>query len=166
MRSFVAGMIRGMDDCTVFLAPRINSYKRFRVDRLAPTRKVWTIGSRNAAFRLCGAGRRSIRVECRTPGADANPYLVMAGLLAAGLDGIRQHLDCGDPVEDDAFDAGIAHIPRSLNEATLALRSSVTLRKAFGDAVIDHYVRAAEWEQDSFDRAVTDWELATGFDTA
>ncbi len=166
MRSFVAGMIRGIDDCTVFLAPRINSYKRFSVDRLAPTRKVWTQGSRNAAFRLCGAGRRSIRVECRVPGADANPYLVMAGLLAAGLDGIRQHLDCGDPVEDDAFDAGIAHIPRSLSDATLALRSSVTLRKAFGDAVIDHYVRAAEWEQSAFDRAVTDWELLTGFDTA
>lgn len=166
MRSFVAGMIRGIDECMLFLAPRINSYKRLHVDRLAPTRKVWTLTSRSAAFRLCGSGKRSIRIECRVPGADANPHLVMATLLAAGLDGVRQHLDCGDPVEDDAFDAGIAHVPLDLKDSILALRSSSTMRKAFGDPVIDHYIRAAEWEQGAFDRAVTDWELLTGFETA
>lgn len=166
MRSFVAGMIRNIDDCTIFLAPHVNSYKRFRAEGQSPTRKIWSIESRSAAFRLCADGARAIRIECRVPGADANPYLAMATLLAAGLDGIRQHLDCGDPVEGAALNAGVAHIPGSLTDAALALRSSVTMRKAFGDEVVERYVRAAEQEQEAFDRAVTDWELSNGFETA
>ena len=166
MRAFVAGLIRSLDDCTVFLAPYVNSYKRFREGSFAPTRKVWAVDNRTAALRLCGDGTTAIRIECRLPGADANPYLAVAALVAAGLDGIAQHLECGEPAEGDAYGGKGAHIPRTLREATLALHGSSMLRAAMGDDVVDHYVHAAEWEQEAFDRAVTDWEIARGFERA
>ncbi len=158
MRAFLGGLLRGLDDCAPFYAPGVNAYKR--LGGVEPMLKAWSIANRNAAFRLCGEGTGAIRIECRAPGADANPYLAMAAFLAAGLDGISQKLDCGDPAP-----AGTGQgpaLPGSLREAALALRGSAMLRVALGDAVVDHYVRAAEWEQRAFDRAVTDWEIARG----
>ena len=80
------------------------------------------------------------------------------------MDGIAQHLDCGDPATGDTYAGKGAHVPRSLGEATLALHGSAMLRAAMGGEVVDHYVRAAQWEQQAFDRAVTDWEIARGFE--
>jgi glutamine synthetase len=110
---------------------------------------------------------RSLRAECRVPGADVNPYLAYAALIAAGLHGMEQRLPLDLPAEGNAYEAlDLPEIPTTLREATTALDSSVVLRTAFGDAVIDHYVRAARWEQSEYDRRVTDWELARYFERA
>ncbi len=166
MRAFTGGLIRYLDDYTVFLAPYVNSFKRFQRGSFAPTRKVWSVDNRTAAYRLCGDGTPAIRIECRLPGADVNPFLAIAAMLAAGLAGIEEGLDCGPPSDGDAYIGGAAHIPMTLRAATRALAGSDMLRQAFGSEVVDHYVHAAEWEQEAFDRVVTDWEIARGFERA
>ncbi len=165
-RHYLGGLLKYASDITVFMAPYVNSYKRFQKGSFAPTRKVWSVDNRTAAFRLCGEGTRAVRVECRVPGADVNPYLAIAGMLAAGLAGIEEKLDPGAPLTGDAYEGDAGSIPTNLRDATEALRGSKMLRAAMGDAVVDHYVRMAEWEQEAFDSVVTDWEIARGFERA
>ncbi|SDB63281.1 glutamine synthetase family protein [Belnapia rosea] len=156
----LAGQIALLQEMTLFLAPVVNSYKRFQPGSFAPTKAVWSRDNRTAAFRVLGHGR-SLRVECRVPGADVNPYLAYAALIAAGLHGLEQRLPLDPPAEGNAYLAeGLPEIPTTLREAMAALDRSTVLRAAFGDAVIDHYVRAAAWEQAEHDRRVTDWEIA------
>jgi len=167
MRHYMAGLIKYAPDYTYFLAPYINSYKRFAKGTFAPTKTVWSVDNRTAGFRLCGEGSKGIRVECRIGGSDLNPYLAQAAMLAAGIKGIEDKLDLAPPTTGDVYeDAKAADIPRSLRQATQTLRGSAFLREAMGDDVVDHYTRAAEWEQEEFDRAVTDWEIARGFERA
>lgn len=166
MRHYLGGLIKYADDITVFLAPYVNSYKRFQAGSFAPTRKVWSVDNRTAAYRICADGSPAVRVECRVGGADINPYLAIAAMLAAGIRGIEEKLDPGDPATGDTYSGEAEHIPATLREATAALRGSAMLRAAFGDAVVDHYTRAAEWEQEAFDSVVTDWEIARGFERA
>ena len=133
----------------------------------APTKAVWSVDNRTAGFRVCGEDTRGIRVECRIGGADLNPYLACAALLAAGLDGIEQKLALEPEFSGDAYAAAsVREIPRTLGEAAQALDGSAMLRSAMGDQVIDHYLRAAEWELEEQNRVVTDWELARGFERA
>ena len=159
MRQYVAGLLDHASEVTAFLAPTINSYKRFVAGTFAPTRAVWSLDNRTAGYRLCGAGGKGVRIECRVGGADLNPYLAMAAEIAAGLDGIERELELAPPAEGDTYgdDAG-EQIPTTLRAAAEALDGSRMLRDAFGDAVIDHYVHAARWEQTAFDSTVTDWE--------
>ncbi|MEZ5560968.1 MAG: glutamine synthetase family protein [Pseudomonadales bacterium] len=166
MRQFLAGQMKYAAEISVFLAPYINSYKRFQqAGTFAPTRIVWSNDNRTAGFRLCGAGTRAIRVECRIGGADLNPYLAFAALIAAGLAGIDEQLELAPVFSGDAYaDAGLPEVPMTLRDATTRLDGSSMLRKAFGDAVIDHYVHAARWEQREYDRRITDWELDRGFE--
>lgn len=167
MRHFMAGLIAYAADCTYFFAPYINSYKRFVRGTFAPTKSAWSVDNRTAGFRLCGADTKSVRVECRIPGSDINPYLTQAALLAAGLKGIEDKLDLSPAATGDMYqDESVPEIPNTLRAATESLRSSTMLRAAMGDFVIDHYTRAAEWEQEEFDRVVTDWEVARGFEKA
>ncbi|MGA9866334.1 MAG: glutamine synthetase family protein [Acetobacteraceae bacterium] len=167
MRHYLAGQLTYVRDIAVFLAPFINSYKRFQVSTFAPTRAIWSVDNRTAGFRLCGERSPAIRVECRVGGADLNPYLAFAALLAAGLAGIERTLDPGPAFVGDAYrGAALPEIPATLREATACLRESAMLRAAFGDGVVDHYVHAAEWEQFEYDRRVTDWELKRGFERA
>lgn len=168
MRHYMAGLIRYAPDMTAFMAPYINSYKRFAKASFAPTKTVWSVDNRTAGFRLCGADSAAIRVECRIPGSDMNPYLVMAAMIAAGMAGIEEGLELQPPVTGDVYEADQkgAEIPRNLRDAVDALRQSQMLRDAMGDAVIDHYTRAGEWEIEEFDRAVTDYEIARGFERA
>lgn len=167
MRHYMAGLIAHAPDYTVFLAPYINSYKRFAKGTFAPTKTAWSVDNRTAGFRLCGAGTRGVRVECRIGGSDLNPYLAQAAMLAAGIDGIEQGMALPPPTRGDVYeDAAAADIPQTLRAATENLRNSAFLRAAMGDDVIDHYTRAAEWEQEEFDRVVTDWEIARGFERA
>ncbi|WP_375687002.1 glutamine synthetase family protein [Pseudooceanicola sp. LIPI14-2-Ac024] len=167
MRSFCAGMIKYAAEITWFLAPYINSYKRFAKGTFAPTKIAWSVDNRTAGFRLCGEGSKAVRMECRIPGSDVNPYLAEAALLAAGLKGIEEKLELGKPVTGDLYDAAsVPEIPGSLIAATDLLRGSAMLREAFGDWTVDHYVRAAEVEQEMFEAAVTDWEIARGFEKA
>tara|TARA_R100001129_G_scaffold170956_7_gene140805 strand:- start:5278 stop:6642 length:1365 start_codon:yes stop_codon:yes gene_type:complete len=167
MRHFMAGLIKYADEYTVFLAPYVNSYKRFMKGTFAPTRLVWSVDNRTAGFRLCGEGSKGVRVECRIGGSDLNPFLALGVLLAAGIAGIEEKLELAEPTRGDIYQNENAHhIPASLREATETLRGSKMLRAALGDAVVDHYVRCAEWEQEEFDKAVTDWELKRGFERA
>ncbi len=165
MKHYMAGLIKYAGDYTYFLAPYVNSYKRFQRGTFAPTRTVWSIDNRTAGFRLCGEGSKSVRVECRIGGSDLNPYLALAAQIAAGIRGIEEKLELAPPMTGDIYQAQKAkQIPRTLRDATETLRKSKMLREAFGDGVVEHYARAGEWEQEEFDRVVTDYELARGFE--
>lgn len=165
MRSFVAGQLKYAGDITYFLAPYINSYKRFQVGTFAPTKAVWSRDNRTAGFRLCGENSKAIRIECRVGGADLNPYLAFAALLAAGLAGIEEKLKLPPAYSGDAYhDAKLPEVPKTLREAADLLKKSKMLRAALGDAVVDHYIHTAQWEQFEYDRRITDWELMRGFE--
>lgn len=165
MRSFVAGQLRHAREITWFLAPYLNSYKRFLAGTFAPTRAVWSRDNRTAGFRLCGEGSKAIRIECRIGGADLNPYLAFAALIAAGLAGIDEGLELAPPHAGDAY-AGrrLPEVPKTLREAIAALERSAMLRAALGEEVVEHYLHTARWEQSRYDAAVTDWELMRGFE--
>ncbi len=165
MRHYVAGQLAHAREITWFLAPYINSYKRFQAGTFAPTKAIWSMDNRTAGFRLCGAGTKGIRIECRIGGADLNPYLAFAALLAAGLAGIEQEMELEAPFAGDAYiGKKLREVPKTLREAADLMNKSKMLRAAFGDAAIDHYVHTAEWEQFEYDRRVTDWELKRGFE--
>lgn len=159
MRAYMAGQLAHAREITAFLAPYVNSYKRFTVGMFAPTRAVWSVDNRTAGFRVCGDGTKAVRVECRIGGADLNPYLACAALLAAGLAGIEQEMELEPEMRGDNYTSAEARaIPRSLREAADLLEGSAMLRDALGDEVVDHYTRAARWEVEEHDRVVTDWE--------
>jgi len=165
MRSFVAGQIRYARDITYFLAPYINSYKRFQAGTFAPTKIMWSEDNRTAGFRLCGEGTKGIRMECRIGGADLNPYLAFAALIAAGLAGIDEKLELQKPFVGDAYQASrLPEIPKTLRDATETLAKSKMLKQALGEDVLEHYVHTAKWEQFEYDRRITDWELHRGFE--
>src|SRR6187200_223374 len=165
MRAFVAGQLKYARDITYFLAPYINSYKRFQVGTFAPTKAIWSRDNRTAGFRLCGEDTKAIRIECRIGGADLNPYLAFAALLAAGMKGVEEKLVLEPPFSGDAyFGKMLPEVPKTLRDAAAAFGKSKMLRAALGDAVVDHYVRTAEWEQFEYDRRITDWELTRGFE--
>lgn len=160
MKHFLAGQLAHARDITAFLAPFVNSYKRFCVGMFAPTKAVWSADNRTAGFRVCGADTKAVRVECRIPGADINPYMACAALLAAGLDGIEKKMALEPEMSGDMYAAkDIREIPKTLREAADLLHGSAMLRAAFGDDVVDHYHHAARWEISETDRVVTDFEL-------
>lgn len=159
MKHFMAGQLAYAQELTVFLAPFVNSYKRFCIGMFAPTKAVWSADNRTAGFRVCGVQSKAVRVECRIPGSDVNPYLACAALLAAGLDGIEQKLKLEPEMVGDMYHAaGIREIPTNLRDAAARLKGSAMLRAAFGDDVVDHYHHAAQWEISETDRVVTDFE--------
>ena len=165
MKQYMAGQLKYAKEITYFLAPFINSYKRFQAATFAPTKIIWSRDNRTAGFRLCGEKTKAVRTECRIGGADLNPYLAFAALLAAGLAGIEEGLDLANAFSGDAYAADeLTDIPRTLREATEHLDKSAMLRTALGDDVIDHYVHTARWEQFEYDRRVTDWEVQRGFE--
>lgn len=167
MKSYVAGLIKYAPDMTVFLAPYVNSYKRFLPGTFAPTKIAWSVDNRTAGYRLVGDGTKGVRIECRIPGSDINPYLACAAQLAAGIAGMEENLQLEQPVSGDVYYMDqIPEIPANLRDATKALRDSDMLRAAMGDDVVDHYTRCAEVEQEAFDAVVTDWELRRGFERA
>jgi glutamine synthetase len=165
MKQFMAGLLTYAGDITYFLAPYINSYKRFQAGTFAPTKAIWSRDNRTAGFRLCGENTKGVRVECRIGGADLNPYLAYAALIAAGLAGIEEKLTLEPVFTGDAYAAKkIREVHKTLRDAIAALRKSKMLLSALGQDVIDHYVHTAEWEQFEYDRRVTDWELKRGFE--
>ncbi|MDP4034283.1 MAG: glutamine synthetase family protein [Pseudorhodobacter sp.] len=161
MKHYMAGQLAHASEITVFLAPYINSYKRFCVGMFAPTKAVWSRDNRTAGFRVCGEGGKGVRVECRIGGSDLNPYLAMAALLAAGLDGIDNKMELEPEMTGDMYHtAGIREIPHTLRDAADLLHGSKMLRAAFGDDVVEHYHHAALWEMREHDRVVTDFEIS------
>ena len=163
-RHWLAGQLKYASDLTLFFAPFVNSYKRYQSGSFAPTRIAWAVDNRTVGFRVLGKGS-SLRAESRIPGADANPYLVFAAVLAAGLAGIEEKLELDEPFAGDAYAAkGLHTIPTSLPEAIVAMERSSIARRAFGDDVIEHYLHAARTEQQKFESVVTCWERQRHFE--
>jgi glutamine synthetase len=163
-RFFLGGLLARARELAWFFAPNVNSYKRYRAGTFAPTGIAWSGDNRTAGFRVVGSGP-SLRVECRIPGADANPYLVYAALLAAGLDGIERRLDPGPPFEGDVYAAAdVPRVPTTLAAAIAELEGSAFARRAFGDDVVDHLLHFARTEQAAFEGVVTDFERARYFE--
>ena len=147
MKQFMAGLLTYAGDITYFLAPYINSYKRFQVGTFAPTKAIWSRDNRTAGFRLCGENTKGIRVECRIGGADLNPYLAFAALLAAGIKGIEDKLTLEPAFAGDAYSGEkLREVHKTLRDATAALKSSTMLAEAFGQDVVNHYAHTADWE--------------------
>jgi glutamine synthetase len=154
---YLAGQIACARELAVFLAPTINSYKRFAAGSWAPTTLAWGHDNRTCGFRVVGEGRAR-RVETRIPGGDVNPYLAFAALLAAGLHGISEELELPPPLDGNAYVSDAERFPSTLREATRALEAGGMARAALGDDVIDHYLNYARTEQRLFDSAVTCYE--------
>jgi glutamine synthetase len=160
----VAGLLAGLRELTLLLAPTINSYKRFALGSFAPTAVAWGPDNRTCALRLVGHGQ-SLRVECRVPGGDVNPYLALAGLVAAALSGVDQAPPLPPPVTGNAYAAdGLPRVPASLDEALALWESSKLATDAFGPDVVAHYATMARVELDAYRAAVTDWELRRYFE--
>ncbi|MEZ5751213.1 MAG: glutamine synthetase family protein [Paracoccaceae bacterium] len=167
MKQFLAGQLAHAREITLFLAPYVNSYKRFCVGMFAPTKAVWSADNRTAGFRVCGEGTKAVRVECRIGGADLNPYTACAALLAAGLDGIDKGMELEPEMTGDMYAAqGVREIPKTLREAADLAAGSDWLAQALGPEVVAHYVHAARWEIAETDRVVTDWERKRGLERA
>lgn len=163
-RQFLGGMMRYVPEFFLFFASTINAYKRYQVGSFAPTRIAWSHDNRTTGFRIIGHGS-GYRIENRMPGADANPYLAFAATIAAGLAGIEEKLDCGQPFKGNAYEAtSLRSVPSSLKDAAETLEKSKRAKSAFGEEVVGHYVRLAKLEQQAFDNAVTDWERRRYFD--
>ncbi|MFH8571141.1 glutamine synthetase family protein [Streptomyces sp. NPDC017993] len=163
MRHFLAGQVAAMRDFTLFYAPNINSYKRFRPGSFAPTAVAWGPDNRTCALRVIGHGR-SHRLENRLPGGDVNPYLAVAAMIAAGLYGIEHELELPEATTGNAYTGDAAHVPTTLREAAELWENSPIARAAFGDEVVDHYRHMARVEQNAYDAAVTDWERFRSFE--
>ncbi|MFE2927286.1 glutamine synthetase family protein [Streptomyces goshikiensis] len=163
MRHFLAGQLAALRDFSLLYAPNINSYKRFRPGSFAPTAVAWGVDNRTCALRVVGHGR-SMRFENRLPGGDVNPYLAVAGLVAAGLYGIEHRLELPDACAGNAYTADFAHVPTTLREAAELWENSEIAKAAFGPEVVAHYKNMARVELDAFDSAVTDWELRRSFE--
>jgi glutamine synthetase len=162
-RSFLAGQLVTLRELTLFYAPNINSYKRFAAGSFAPTAVAWGIDNRTCAMRVVGHGH-SIRVECRAPGGDVNPYLAVAALIAGGLHGIDRELDLPEPVTGNAYVSDAPRLPGTLAEAAEEFAASAVAREAFGDDVVEHYLNNARVELAAFNASVTDWERVRGFE--
>jgi glutamine synthetase len=167
MEHFLAGQLACLRELTYFLAPNINSYKRFVPGSFAPTTVAWGTDNRTCALRVVGHGQ-SLRVENRVPGGDVNPYLAVSALVAAGLHGIENELPLEPELAGNAYEAGSSGakptVPTTLRDAAQLLAESKLARAAFGDDVIEHYLNAARVELTAFDAAVTDWERIRGFE--
>ena len=147
-----------------FFAPTVNAYKRYQSASWAPTKLAWSHDNRTVGFRVVGR-EKSFRIENRMPGADANAYLALAAMLAAGMAGVKEGLDCGDVYQGNAYvDPNLPALPSSLREAADLLAGSGLARAAFGQDVVDFYVHTARLEAGAYDSAVTDWERQRYFE--
>jgi glutamine synthetase len=163
-RWFLGGWIAHAPEVMPFYAPTVNSYKRFVDASWAPTRLAWSNDNRTAGFRVVGEGE-SLRIECRIPGADANPYLALAASLASGLDGIANRIEPPEAFVGDVYAAKILpRVPHTLAEAVEIFAKSPFSKKTFGDDVVEHYTHFFRTEVAAYDKAVTDWELKRYFE--
>jgi len=160
---FVAGVLATAADFTLLYAPNINSYKRFADGSFAPTTVAWGLDNRTCAVRLVGEGAGA-RMENRIPGADVNPYLALAAMLAGGLHGIENELPMPDELVGNAYASDRPRVPSTMTAAREVFATSTVAREALGDDVVDHYVNMADVELAAFNAAVTDWELRRGFE--
>ena len=162
-KQYLAGQIAWSSELAIFFAPTINSYKRFAAGSWAPTTLAWAHDNRTCGFRIVGHGS-SLRPETRIPGADANPYLAFAALLASGLHGIERGLELGPPFEGNAYESDVERFPHTMRGAIARLENGTVARELLGDEVVDHYLNYARTEQELFDQAVTCYERERMFE--
>src|SRR5947207_823899 len=162
-KQYLAGQIACSSELAIFFAPAINSYKRYAAGSWAPATLAWAYDNRTCGFRVVGH-RSSLRPETRIPGADANPYLAFAALLAAGLHGMEQKLELGPAFEGNAYESDVERFPHTLAEAIDRLEHGTVARTLLGDEVVDHYLNYARTEQRLFDAVVTDYERERMFE--
>ncbi len=164
MRHWLGGLVAASRELALLFAPYVNSYKRFQPDSWAPTAVAWGADNRTCGLRVVGHGAAR-RVESRIPGADVNPYLAYAGIVAAGLHGIENELDPGPALVGNAYAAeDVPRIPSSLPEALDLFAGSEVARAALGGAAFAHVLNTGREEWAAAGRVVTDWELRRGFE--
>jgi glutamine synthetase len=162
--SFLAGQLACLRELTLFLAPNVNSYKRYAEGSFAPTAVAWAEDNRTCSLRVVGHGP-SLRFENRAGGSDLNPYLALSALIAAGMHGVENELGLEPPYNGNAYQAhDKPRLPSTLRDARDLFTRSRVAREAFGDEVVDHYTHAADIELTAFEAAVTDWERWRGFE--
>lgn len=163
-RWFLGGWMAHVPEVMVFYAPTVNSYKRYVDSSWAPTRIAWSYDNRTAGFRVVGDGE-SLRIECRIPGADCNPYLAFAAALASGLDGVRRKIEPPALFSGDVYAAReLPRVPYTLADAASRFTHSAFAKQAFGEAVTEHYSHFFRTEIEAYDKAVTDWERRRYFE--
>ena len=162
-RQFVAGQIAHLREMTLLFAPNINSYKRFVPGSFAPTAIRWGRDNRTCALRLVGHGP-SLRLENRVAGGDVNPYLAVAGIIAAGLDGIKKKMVLEPAFQGNAYESDSARLPSSMPEALELWENSAWVKEVFGAEVQGHYANMAKIEIAAYGKAITDWELFRNFE--
>jgi glutamine synthetase len=163
-RWFLGGLIAHAAEMTACYAPTVNSYKRFQPQSWAPVALAWSPDNRTAGFRVVGEGA-SLRIECRIPGADVNPYIAYSALIASGLDGIERHTEPPPPFLGDAYAAAeLPIVPATLGEATERLAASELAKRAFGADVLEHYLHFLRTEDTAYRRSVSDWERLRYFE--
>jgi glutamine synthetase len=160
---FVAGQLACLRELTMLYAPHVNSYKRFQPGSFAPTAVAWGHDNRTCSVRVVGHGE-GLRLECRLPGADVNPYLALSAMIAAGLHGVDRELPLEPPLDGNAYVAEKPHVPMTLSAARGLFAGSDVARDAFGAEVVEHYLNNADVELAAFEAAVTDWERYRGFE--
>jgi glutamine synthetase len=160
---FIAGQLACLREMTLMFAPYVNSYKRFVPGSFAPTAVAWGKDNRTCSMRVVGHGE-GLRVENRLPGADVNPYLALAAMIAAGLHGVDSELPLEPPFEGNAYESDAPRVPTNLYEARDLFAASEVARGAFGEEVVDHYLNRARIELDAHEAAVTDWDKFRGFE--
>ena len=162
-RHFLAGQLACLQEMTLFYAPQVNSYKRFVPGSFAPTAVAWGDDNRTCSMRVVGHGQAK-RLENRLPGADVNPYLALAAMIAAGLHGVDQELALEDPLAGNAYEADKPHVPHTMYAARDLFADSSVAKEAFGEEVVDHYLNRARIELEAIEGSVTDWERFRGFE--
>ncbi len=166
MRQYLAGQLLLMPHILPLFAPTINSYKRLVEGAWAPTTLTWGVDNRTVALRVLNGGKTSCRLETRVIGADTNPYLAMAGALAAGLYGIKNKLSLKQPaVSGNGYlDQSSGKLPTTLEEATKLMNQSAIAKEILGEGFVEHFTRTREWEWRQHLKSVTDWELKRYFE--
>jgi glutamine synthetase len=166
MESYIAGQLYCLPHILPMFAPTVNSYKRLTEGAWAPTTITWAIDNRTTALRVLPAGAVSTRLETRVVGSDSNPYLAMAGCLAAGLYGIKNKLKLKNAatVGNGYADKKNGVLPKNLWESAQAMKQSAVAKELFGEAFVQHFTGTREWEWRQFSKVVTDWELKRYFE--
>ncbi len=163
-RWFLGGWIKYANDVMPFYAPTVNSYKRFADSSWAPTGLAWSYDNRTAGFRIVGKGK-SLRIECRIPGADCNPYLAFGAALACGMAGIKKRIEPPEIFNGDSYkDDDLKKVPLTLKEANAIFKESTFAKEVFGEKVVKHYGHHFDMEVLAYEQSVTDWERKRYFE--
>ena len=160
---FLAGQLACLRELTLLFAPQINSYKRYVPGMFAPTAVAWGHDNRTCAMRVIGHGP-GLHVENRLPGADVNPYLAVAAMIAAGLHGVENELKLEPATRGSAYEGSHTRVPSTMREARDLFAASRVARQALGEDVVDHYTHRADIELVAFESSITDWERFRGFE--